>query len=77
MMEHAKAVSAKSYDFNDSGEETTLDFSRILRIVKDAGYSGYIGVEYEGDRLNSEEGIIATRDLLIREGRKLQNHSQN
>lgn len=77
MMEYAKAVSAKSYDFNDSGEETTLDFSRILRIVKDAGYSGYIGVEYEGDRLNSEEGIIATRDLLIREGRKLQNHSQN
>ncbi|WP_029038856.1 sugar phosphate isomerase/epimerase family protein [Salinimicrobium xinjiangense] len=73
MMEYAKAVSAKSYDFNEeTGEETTLDFSRILRIVKDAGYTGFIGVEYEGNRLSSEEGIIATRDLLIREGKKLQ-----
>lgn len=73
MMEYAKAVSAKSYDFNETGEETTLDYSRMLQIVKDAGYSGFIGVEYEGNRLSSEEGIIATRDLLIREGRNLEN----
>lgn len=73
MMEYAKAVSAKSYDFNETGEETSLDYNRLLQIVKDAGYSGFIGVEYEGDRLSAEEGIIATRDLLIREGRNLQN----
>lgn len=71
MMPYAKAVSAKSYDFNDEGQETTIDFSKILKIVKDAGYTGFIGVEYEGNRLSAEEGIMATKNLLIEEGRKL------
>ncbi len=71
MMPYAKAVSAKSYDFNDEGQETTMDFSKILKIVKDAGYTGFIGVEYEGERLLAEEGIMATKNLLIEEGSKL------
>lgn len=73
MMPHAKAVSAKSYDFNEEGEETTIDYGRMLQIVKDAGYTGYIGVEYEGQRLSPEEGIKATRELLIEKGSKLNN----
>ena len=71
MMPYAKAVSAKSYDFDEEGNETKLDYARILKTVKDAGYTGFIGVEYEGERLSEEEGIIATRDLLIKEGSKL------
>jgi sugar phosphate isomerase/epimerase len=71
MMPYAKAVSAKSYDFNDEGQETTLDYKKILKIVKDAGYTGFIGVEYEGQRLPAEEGIMATKKLLIAEGSKL------
>lgn len=71
MMPHAKAVSAKSYDFNEEGQETTIDYGRMLQIVKDAGYTGFIGVEFEGQDLSPEEGIIATRDLLIEEGSKL------
>jgi len=71
MMPYAKAVSAKSYDFNDEGQETTMDFSKILKIVKDAGYTSFIGVEYEGERLSAEEGIMATKKLLIEEGSKL------
>jgi sugar phosphate isomerase/epimerase len=71
MMPYAKAVSAKSYDFNDEGQETTMEFSKILKIVKDAGYTGFIGVEYEGQRLSAEEGIMATKKLLIEEGIKL------
>lgn len=71
MMPYAKAVSAKSYDFNEEGQETTMDFSKILKIVKDAGYTGFIGVEYEGQRLSAEEGIMATKNLLIEEGSKL------
>ncbi|HCO86016.1 MAG TPA: xylose isomerase, partial [Arenibacter sp.] len=59
------AVSAKSYDFDADGNETKLDYPRILKIVKDAGYTGFIGVEYEGSVLSEEQGIIATRDLLI------------
>ncbi|WP_424494270.1 sugar phosphate isomerase/epimerase family protein [Salinimicrobium sp. GXAS 041] len=73
MMEYAKAVSAKSYDFNEAGDETTIDFKRMLEIVKDAGYSGYIGIEYEGPRLSPEEGILATKNLLVKAGQELSN----
>ena len=71
LMPFAKAVSAKSYDFDTNGDETTIDFVRMLQIVKDAGYRGFIGVEYEGSRLSEEEGIIATRDLLLKASEKL------
>lgn len=71
LMPFAKGVSAKSYDFDDEGNETTLDYPRLLKIVKDAGYTGYIGVEYEGHTLSEERGIELTRDLLIRIGNDL------
>lgn len=64
LMPYAKAVSAKSYDFDENGNETIIDYVRILQTVKDAGYSGYIGIEYEGSRLGEKEGIMATKDLL-------------
>lgn len=66
MMPFAKAVSAKSYDFDPGGEETTLDYRRLLRIVTGAGFRGWIGVEYEGDRLPEREGIARTIALLER-----------
>jgi len=64
MMPYAKAVSAKSHDFDAAGEETHTDFHRMLKIVLDAGYSGWLGVEYEGDGLSEPEGIRATKALL-------------
>jgi L-ribulose-5-phosphate 3-epimerase len=64
MMPYAKGVSAKSYDFDDSGRETMLDFARIMKIVTDAGYHGFVGIEYEGGRLSEPEGIKATKKLL-------------
>ena len=67
----AKAVSAKSYDFDQDGNETTIDYARMLQVVKDAGYTGYIGVEYEGNNLSEQEGIEATRDLLISVGSEM------
>ena len=72
LMVYAKAVSAKSYDFDDEGNETNLDYKRILQIVKNAEYSGYIGVEYEGSNLDEEAGIIATRDLLVKASKNLE-----
>jgi sugar phosphate isomerase/epimerase len=71
LMPFAKGVSAKAYDFDEEGNETTIDYARMLQIVKDAGYTGYIGVEYEGDVLSEEEGIIATRELLLKVGKEL------
>lgn len=64
LMPFAKAVSAKSYDFNDAGEETSIDYPRMLQIVKEAGYRGHIGIEYTGKAMNETEGILATKHLL-------------
>lgn len=64
LMPYAKGVSAKSYDFNSSGEETSMDYQRLLQIVKDHNYNGHIGIEYEGRNLSEPEGIRATAQLL-------------
>jgi L-ribulose-5-phosphate 3-epimerase len=64
LMPYARGVSAKSYDFDENGDETTIDFYRMLRIVVDSGYKGYVDIEYEGNRLSEDAGIIATKKLL-------------
>jgi sugar phosphate isomerase/epimerase len=64
LMPFAKAVSAKCYDFDSNGDETTIDFPRMLSIVKDAGYTGYVGIEYEGREMPEVEGIKAAKVLL-------------
>ncbi|MCF6214047.1 MAG: sugar phosphate isomerase/epimerase [Flavobacteriaceae bacterium] len=71
MIPFAKAVSAKSYDFDAKGDETLIDYYKMLQIVKDGGYKGFIGVEYEGDRLSEEEGIIATKNLVLKAAKQL------
>lgn len=64
MMPYAKAVSAKSHDFDERGNETNTDFRKMVRIVLDAGYDGWIGVEYEGKNAPPREGTVLTRKLL-------------
>ncbi len=64
LMPYAKAVSAKSHDFNEAGDNITTDFMRMMKIVLDAGYRGYVGIEYEGSKLGEKEGIHATIKLL-------------
>lgn len=64
MMPFAKAVSAKSYDFDNDGNETKVDYRRIMKTVVDAGYHGWVGIEYEGDRLSEHDGVRATLHLL-------------
>ncbi|MSQ90367.1 MAG: sugar phosphate isomerase/epimerase [Phycisphaerales bacterium] len=68
MMPFARAVSAKSNDFDSRGEETATDYARMLGIVRSAGYRGWIGVEYEGVILGEVAGTKATRDLLLKLG---------
>lgn len=66
LMPFAKAVSAKSHDFDANGNETTKDYRRLLRTVRDAGYRDWVGIEYEGQRLPEREGIRQTLRLLER-----------
>ena len=66
LMPFAKAVSAKSHDFDEAGNETHTDYFRMMKIVLDAGYHGHVGIEYEGGKLGEFEGIGATKRLLER-----------
>lgn len=66
LMPFAKGVSAKSFDFDSKGNETSIDYHKMLEIVKKANYKGFIGVEYEGNRLGEIEGILATKHLLLK-----------
>jgi L-ribulose-5-phosphate 3-epimerase len=66
LMPFAKGVSAKSHDFDADGNETHTDYRKAIQLVLDAGYHGFIGVEYEGSSLSEDDGITATKKLLER-----------
>ncbi|WP_080236926.1 sugar phosphate isomerase/epimerase family protein [Spirosoma rigui] len=76
MMPYAKGISAKTHKFDAKGNETETDFRRMFKIIRDAGFKGYVGIEYEGGLMNmynptggylpSSEGIKATKALLER-----------
>lgn len=65
LMPYAKAVSAKSHQFDDDGNETATDYFQMMKIVLDAGYRGYVGIEFEGGG-GEYEGVHATKKLLER-----------
>lgn len=65
LLPFAKGVSAKTYDFDSAGEQPLLDYSRLIGIVKESGYKGYLGIEYEGTRQTDEyEGVRKTERLI-------------
>lgn len=66
MMPLARAVSAKSHVFDADGNEAEIDYPRMMKIVLDAGYRGWVGVEYEGSAHSEPEGIRHTVTLLER-----------
>jgi sugar phosphate isomerase/epimerase len=66
LMPFARAVSAKAYDFDARGEETRINYGQMLEIVTGAGYHGYVGIEYDGERLSERAGIERTKSLLER-----------
>ena len=75
LMPFAKGVSAKSFEFDEQGNEINSDFDSIMRIVKKSGYKGYLGIEYEGNRLSEDKGIKATKLLLEKVIKKLEESS--
>ena len=64
LMPYAKAVSAKSYDFDQFGNETTIDFKKMMDIVEEFNYNGYLGIEYEGNNHSEIDGIELTKKLI-------------
>jgi sugar phosphate isomerase/epimerase len=70
LMPYAKGVSAKTLDFDENGYEKTMDYFKLMEIVKEAGYTGHVGIEFEGN-MPEVEGIRATKKLLEMVGAKL------
>ncbi|MFW5653671.1 MAG: hypothetical protein ACOC0P_06455, partial [Planctomycetota bacterium] len=66
LMPFAKAVSAKTNEFDADGNEVRTDYRRMMKIVLDAGYHGWVGIEYEGSQRPETEGVRLTKQLLER-----------
>jgi sugar phosphate isomerase/epimerase len=66
LMPFAKGVSAKSHEFDDQGNEVRTDYFKMMKIVLDAGYHGYVGIEWEGEKPGEVEGVKLTKRLLER-----------
>jgi sugar phosphate isomerase/epimerase len=66
LMPYAKAVSAKCYDFAPDGTHPAYDLDRMVEIVLAAGYSGYIGIEFEGREMSPHDGVMACKRVLQR-----------
>lgn len=64
LMPYAKGVSAKSHVFNAAGDETEIDYKKMIQIVLDAGYHNWIGIEWEGSTPSEPEGVRLTKALL-------------
>ena len=65
MLPYAKSVSAKSINFNDQGNSIEIDFYKMMKIVKESGYSDFVSIEYEGTSHSEEEGIMLTKKLML------------
>jgi L-ribulose-5-phosphate 3-epimerase len=70
LMPFAKGVSAKSHEFARNGDEVHTDYVKMIKIVLDAGYHGYIGIEWEGNQFGEADGEVTgirmTQQLLER-----------
>jgi len=66
LMPYAKGVSAKSHFFDEQGNDTGIDYKRMMDIVKKSGFKGWVGIEFEGDKISEDEGIKKTKALLER-----------
>ncbi len=64
LMPFAKGVSAKSIEFDEQGNEVTIDYKRMMKIVQDAGFHGFVGIEYSGTKISEDDGVRATKKLL-------------
>lgn len=75
LMPYSRALNAKTHAFDAAGDETTIDYRRILDLAKQADYAGYIGIEWEpegaGRAMSDSQGIEATKKLLRRYGAEL------
>ena len=66
LLPFAKGVSGQTRDFDENGNDSRIDFEKMMKVVSESGYKGYIDVEYSGENLSVDEGIKANLALLRR-----------
>jgi sugar phosphate isomerase/epimerase len=64
LLPYAKGISAKTYNFDTNGRETDIDYDRMFKLIKNEGWHGIVGIEYEGASLSEDAGILKTKQLL-------------
>ncbi len=69
LMPYAKGVSAKTYDFDANGNVVETDYLKMMKIVKESGFKGTVGIEYEGNKIDEYEGIRKTKEILEKVGK--------
>ena len=73
LMPYAGAFSAKSFNFDDQGNESGIDFLAMFTLMRASKYRGYVGIEYEGEKMSEDAGIRATKTLIEKVREQLSN----
>ncbi|MDG2256058.1 MAG: hypothetical protein P8L49_13985 [Opitutaceae bacterium] len=66
----AMMPSAKSHEFDANGMSREFNYTRLMKSIVDAGFTGIVSIEYEGKELGPVEGVKATQALLEKLNRK-------
>jgi len=71
LLPYAKGISAKTFNFDQAGNEPDIDYYRLFRMIKASGFRGIVGIEWEGNSKSEDDGIMATKVLLEKVRSKL------
>ena len=64
LLPFAKGIGATARNFDGNGNEPNTDYFRMMKVVLDGGYRGYVGINYQGNEMEEAAGIRATKTLL-------------
>lgn len=64
MLPYSQSISAKMHSFDDKGLQPDFDYDRLAKMIVEAKYSGYIAIEWEGNKLKPVPGVKASQKLI-------------
>ena len=64
LLPFTKSVCTKSWEFDEQGNETKIDFARMMSILKESSFRGCIAIEYLGKE--PVAGVRKTAELINR-----------
>jgi len=64
MMPYTVTISCKMHSFDDNGKQPHFDYNRLLKIIDDGDYRGFLTIEWEGSKLKPIPGVLASKNLI-------------